>query len=374
MDLILKISSACNFKCTFCSSTAIADNAHDEVDIQQVFRFLERYPDTRTIIVNGGDPLMVQPKYYWELIDYLDAKELPTSISFTSNLWPFYVKPEKWQDLFRHPRMGVATSFQYGNARLKHDLTPYTEAEFWKVSDLMLERIGYRPTFIAVITEENEDSVLQTVELARKMGVVCKVNYAFGSGEVVNYKTIQMGNRHKPYVLAKIYEHYLAIHAAGLTEWEHNTQQMLQAIQGRHTICPLAKRCDEGIRAIQPSGRYFSCGAFGDDNEYAIDFEAEMAGAFFTPLQDAPELRVLKESCYSCPMFEICNGCHKTIAELKETQQVEVHCQHMKALAPRILAAAGVEAELTSYVREYPDTPTPARVIPIRVESIKRRE
>jgi L-lysine 2,3-aminomutase len=67
MDLIIKPTEKCNFKCTFCSSTNITDDHSSLLDLKYIYRFLKRFPETNTIIVNGGDPLMVQPEYYWEL-------------------------------------------------------------------------------------------------------------------------------------------------------------------------------------------------------------------------------------------------------------------------------------------------------------------
>ena len=96
---------------------------------------------------------MMHPDYYWKLIDHLDSINSHATISFTSNLWPFYKNPDKWVDLFTHRRMGISTSFQYGGGRLKGDLTEYSEEDFWNVSNMMLERVGYRPDFITVITE-----------------------------------------------------------------------------------------------------------------------------------------------------------------------------------------------------------------------------
>lgn len=151
MELIIKPTEACNFKCSFCSSTKIAENNTDLLTHANIFRFLKRYPNTSTIIVNGGDPLMVKPDYYWTIIEFLDDHELDTTISFTSNLWPFYKKPSMWVELFNHPRMGITTSFQYGGGRLKGDYTPYTEEDFWNVSDKMLDLCGYRPDFISVV-------------------------------------------------------------------------------------------------------------------------------------------------------------------------------------------------------------------------------
>ena len=345
MDLIVKPTELCNFKCTFCSSSKITENDNTaQLDLLKIFRFLDRYPDTQTIIVNGGDPLMMDPKYYMDIIEFLDKNNYPASISLTTNLWPFYKKPEKWLEVFQNPRVGIATSFQYGGGRLKGDFTEFTEEDFWKCSDAVLKYCGYRPGFIAVIVEENEDTVIKTVELAKKMGVVCKVNYAMASGE-----------QDAPYVKGKMYKHYVDIWKAGLADWEHNTQTMMKKLKGHDTVCPVNRDCDAGIRTLQPEGDYYSCGAFGDDMDKAIDFEREMAGEFFTPLREDIHLNNLKESCFTCPMFQICNGCRKTVKDLKEHNLVEEHCLSMKSIAADIIEANGMTGQLipTPYVKEY---------------------
>lgn len=345
MDLIIKPTEKCNFKCTFCSSTKIADSKTDVLDHEDIFRFLTRFPDTKTIIVNGGDPLMMKPDYYWKIIEWLDEHEMDTSISITSNLWPFYFKPKKWAPLFNNERVGVNTSFQYGGGRLKGDFTVFSEKDFWRVSNTMLEHCGYRPDFIAVITDENKEHAIKNVELAKRMsdglepsgtthdlrkedktGVECKLNYAMASGDQAD-----------PYLLSDIYKTYVEIYELGLWPWEFNTKQMMVRLTGAATMCPQTRTCDEGIRALQPSGDYYSCGAFGDDRDRPIDFEREMAGEFFTPLKHDAELVSLKEECLTCPMFQICNGCKKTIKDMKEADVVEQHCVQMKRLAPKII-------------------------------------
>jgi len=358
MDLILKPTSACNFKCSFCSSTKIADDDKDILDTKLIYRFLERYPETDNIIVNGGDPLMMQPEYYWEILAYLEEKKMDRcKLTFTSNLWPFYKNPAKWGPLFKHPQVEVCTSFQYGGGRLKGDLSEFSEEDFRNVSDKMLEVTGKRPSFITVITYENDATAIKNVLLAKEMGVNCKLNYAMSSGiQTVDPKSGHvMGQLGKPFVLADMYEIYLEVWDLGLAEWEHNTLQMSRRLrQDHHSTCPQNRRCDESIRVLQPSGDYYSCGSFGDDRVYPIDFEKEMAGGKETPLQDAPELQNLKQACYECPMFQICNGCHKTIKDLKDNNLVERHCKKMKTLAARIIEANGMTGILipTPYIDE----------------------
>lgn len=360
MDLIVKPTVNCNFKCTFCSSTHLSEDATDIVELAQIEEFIQRF-HTHTIIINGGDPLMMPPSYYWKLIEILDKHGSGATISFTSNLWPFYKKPELWEDLLKHPRLGVTTSFQYGDKRLKGDGTVFSEEDFWNVSDMFLERIGYRPGFIAVIDKDNEHTVLDTVRLAQKMGVEAKINHVVASGPVVVKKGIAMGSIDSFFTQADIYGHYIEIFNAGLMEWEYNTKQMAKKLKHQHTTCPLARECDSGIRTLQPGGGYFSCGSFADDGAYPIDFKTEMEGGIVYPLQNQPELQSMKDSCYICPMFNICNGCRKTISDTKRMGLTEQHCRKMKSQAAQIIEINGMSVHLEPTPYEDESLPLIAR-------------
>jgi radical SAM protein with 4Fe4S-binding SPASM domain len=327
MELIIKPTEACNFKCTFCSSSDISAEHSQVLDLERVFTFLTRFPQTNTIIVNGGDPLMVPPSYYWRIIEFLDVKNLPANLSLTSNLWAFYKKPEKWVELFKHPRVGVATSFNYGNTRLIDIDRPYTEDDFWNVSDTFFEHVGYRPDFISVITDENERTAVDNVLLAKAMGVECKLNYAMSSGRQL-----------APYQLSKIYQTYVQIYKRNLWYWEYNTKQMMRRLTQRTTTCPQNRSCDTNIRAMNPGGDYYSCGSFGDDKLFPIDFKSEMRVSHVAPLQTELDLFSMKDDCLACLMFDICNGCRKTIYDTKRAGLVEEHCSLMKTIAQDIIA------------------------------------
>lgn len=326
MELIIKPTELCNFKCTFCSSTNLTEDTNKLLDLESIFRFLKKYPNTSTIIVNGGDPLMVPIKYYWELIDYLDKNNLKTRISFTSNLWAFKVKPDKWKDLFKHPRMGITTSFNYGDTRRVTSDIIFTEEMFWEISNLMLEHVGYRPDFISVINDDNEDTAIANVELAKKMGVECKLNHAMSSGA-----------QGTPFQLSKIYAIYVELYKRNLWQWEYNTKLMIKRLSKGASGCPQLRNCDDTIRCLQPDGDYYSCGSFADDKAFPIDFEKEMIGETAKPLQNEITLLSLKNECFQCPMFDICNGCRKTISDMKKANIVEQHCTLMKQISVDIL-------------------------------------
>lgn len=316
MDLIIKPTELCNFKCTFCSSTDISAEDANYLPVEDVFEFLDRYPDTNTIIVNGGDPLMMKPDYYWQIIEYLDSHDMDTTISFTTNLYPFYINPKKWSKLFNHPRMGVCTSFQYGNGRLKGDRTVFTEEDFWYCSDAMLEHAGYRPEFISVVVDGEQDLAIKNVELAKRMGVECKLNYAMASGV-----------QEKPLLLADIYRIYIDIYNQGLAEWEYNTKDIIKSMRHEATTCPRNRSCEDGIRCIQPDKKEYTCGSFADDKEYPI-------GESF---REDPELLSMNDWCFTCPLFTLCNGCAKTIKDHKRFNMQGEHCFRMKEMEVELL-------------------------------------
>ena len=399
LDLILKISEICNFKCSFCSSTTLGESESDYLDIQYVFDFLHRFPNTNTIIINGGEPILKQHlSFYVKLIDFLDKNNYRASIAITSNLWDFFKNPDRWIELFKNPRVGVTTSFQYNNpaypntGRLKPNFEHYTEADFWKISDLFLDKIGYRPDFISVIDETNCHLAIKNVELAKKMSnnniptgfnsetktaVECKLNYVMKSGPIKYYTkkdgtVIKQGAADSSFVMGEIYKIHVEIWKLGLFPWEHSTKEMMKVLKdsGKSTICPLNRSCDSGIRVLNPTSnktsgkssvinRYFSCPAFSDklDSVASIDYQKEIKeGDFFTPLQKTSNLNSLKKSCYFCPLFNICNGCRSTISDFKQKggEVIEKHCQIMKSLAPDILKSNGFsDVEISKMITPY---------------------
>lgn len=333
MDLIIKPTDACNFACTFCSSPQLADDPKARLHLETVFEFLERFPKTKTIIVNGGDPTMMPVEYYWEMISHIEEKGYDCNISITSNLWKFYLEHKndhehkKWTELFKHSTVSVITSFNYGETRRISKERNFTESDFIAISDLFLEHVGYRPHFISVIDESNISKAVDNVRLARSLDIDCKLNYAMASG-----------HQTAPLPLSKIYEVYISIWREGLADWEWNTRQMANRLTGAATTCPLNRSCDAGIRVLHPDGKYYSCGAFADDDEAEIDYQREVKeGEFFTPLRYEMEWQFMKEECLGCPMFDICNGCYKHVKDIKRSGMVETHCTKMKSIANDIL-------------------------------------
>lgn len=318
MDIIIKPTMACQFKCTFCSSNKISKS--DKLfDLNILRPYFEKY-QIGTIIINGGDPLMAPPSYYLELDKLLDEYgHTETAITFASNLWDYYENPEKWKPIFSKRRFCIMNSFQYGNQRLKEDGTPYTEEDMIKIMNLYEKEYGERFPFITVITEENEDTVIKTVELAKKLNVFCRINPAVQSGRVKKY-----------YPHWKMMKHYFNIYKAGLMDYEYNTQEIVNKIaEGKAGTCQWNRHCYTGIRVFSPEGLVHTCGAFGD-NHYTNDKTYELKE--YDENEIAKDYPYIKTECISCENFLFCNSCYKSIHDIKINNDEEEHCRNIKKI------------------------------------------
>lgn len=337
MVLIIKPTEACNFSCTFCSSSYLVDDKKQRLELDKIFQFLKRYPMTTVIFVVGGDPLMMSPAYYQELINHMNENNYPAKISLTSNLWDFYKHPDKWAPILRDPRIEIGTSFQYGEGRQISPGVVFTEEIFIQVLTKFNEYVPEKELcFLAVVNQDNEHLALDHVYLAKRLGIQCRLVYQSMSGKAGEV-----------YPISKLYKIMLEINRLGLTQYEQTALSISDKIYGLAGSCPVARDCDSWMRSLNADGRYFTCGPLNDDldTRSEIDFEAEVikGEAFHTPFKNLTELQFLKEECLSCKMFETCNGCRKHTKDLKAQGLVESHCTTMKSIMDDIISMSESE-------------------------------
>lgn len=341
MNLVLKPLEACNFSCTFCSSSDLVDDKKARLELSKIFQFLKRFPDTDKIFIVGGEPLLMPSQYYFNLIQHIEENNYPTTLSFTTNLWDFYKKPEKWTKLFNHPRTEIGTSFQYGNGRQIKPGEVFTEQHFREVYRMFKKFVPNKSlAFLAVIDDSNEHLALDHLYLAKDLGTQCRLVYGAMSGRAGDV-----------YPISKMIKIYIEIWKLGLSQYEESCYTVSEKLNNFNVGCNLARDCDSFMRSLNPDGRYFSCGPLNDDldKENEIDFNKEMAGEFFKPIQKSKH-RFLKEECFSCKMFEVCNGCVKHIKDLKATNKVESHCKDMKTLEKEFFEMASDTAVHNNFI------------------------
>ena len=307
MQLIIKPTSSCNFNCTFCSAGKLniptTSKVPDKIkDIMKVIK-----PDD--VVVTGGDPLLMPMSYYDDLLSLGDF-----TISLTTNLKAFYYNPEKWVPLFKNPRVGVCTSFQYGSGRMWDKNTVYDEEMFLKVMAKFKEYMGFHPTFISVITKENCDRAIDNVLLAKKLDTECRLNGVFKAGRSGEYFP-----RHE---MIKIYNKIIDM---GLEQYEVNCK-----IRGEgHCPYNTAGMCETTIRSawVDNTGdlKYGTCEDFAIyGTTLPLDKERPNDVRSYPPPEE-----VISEKCFGCELFYMCNGCKTNRLQAKDC---EGYCEGMLSI------------------------------------------
>lgn len=318
MELIIKPTARCDFNCKFCSAYGMdirhPTGGHVPTAICDLINKLK----PRCIIVTGGEPLTVDPKYYYELHAIGNCPICPTS-----NLKDFYVNPEKWVDLFKEAWFHLTTSFNYGDTRRWNASTPYTEGMFLDVVNSYKLRVGKNiDSFIAVIDESNEDMAMKHIDLAKRLKCKVRLNGAIAAGK--------QGKTYPRYKMMRI---YLDIIKAGLDEYECNCSE--------RTIgkCPwnINLRCQDSIRCCYvDSSDKLHVGTCDERLSLGIELledkiipNCESCGTI------APD-EFIKPECAYCELCRICNGCNTMREESKKDPNF---CDEMKKLEDEIIAS-----------------------------------
>lgn len=321
MDIIINPTNKCNFGCSFCMAGNLKDRTLTSED---TIKLLDKYwTEPGILIINGGDPLMMDPQYYFEILDYTENKfnGRTTFISLTTNLYDWFINPDKWNSVLSHERVGVITSFQYGDKRRLKDGTIYNENKFTEVISKFQDTFNYTPDFISVVDNDNQLSTCKTAKLAKKLGCKCKLN-----------KLLKLGRAsHERYFpLYRLLLLYGKIIDQELDSYVSNIHNLKQYFTDKFTYCPICRQCYHDIRVINNDKKVYPCGNLIAHQEYyKYDLEAGAEEYRF-----AKENNMIKMQCLGCENYRLCNSCRSIISEVKYMKDEDNYCKQMKRIIP----------------------------------------
>lgn len=271
------------------------------------------------VILTGGDPLLVDPSFYEDILHINNT----VTLSFTTNLWDFYINPLKWIKLFKNSRVNVGTSFQYGNLRKKPDGSVFSEYDFLKIIDLFHKYVGYVPSFISVISDENAKFAIDHLHLAKKIGAKCKLNCM-----------LPLGKSHTFFLKDKLFQIYVdAI--------EHNMQQYESYLSkcSSHSYafqyCPnnMLNMCALTNRAllVKNDVAYYS---YCEDLLY-LDM-CKTTDVNDLTLTHYESHKHIPNKCYMCECFNICHNCLLYSSLLDKISITTNYCNYLNSVVKKL--------------------------------------
>ena len=295
--------------CSFCSASKLGTN---DLKPQEIADVAERI-HAQSIILLGGEALLMGPTYYEELLSLTDA-----ALDFTTNLKDFALHPDRWEKLFLNPRVSVCTSFNYGGTRRWDKDTPLTEEHFKSIMRLFHERVGYMPQFIAVMDENNIHTWRKLINLAKELGTKVRLN-----------NVMPFGRSSKYYPRSKMYKVWTQIVDEGLDEYEVNTSER------KSGKCPTNTNfiCSSTIRVMsKKDGKIIFHDCDDKSNLGHPPLESLDAGDITPTVAQVRKPLFLK--CYACRLFRVCNGC-STNREV--IQDKESYCKEMLSIDQKLV-------------------------------------
>lgn len=330
MFLILKITNQCNFQCDYCSAANLSKKGKTCFSFDDFRQLMETY-DVGGISIVGGDPLCAPPLLYEQMLSYLDTyhKDQNTKIAVTSNLWDFHIHPEKWEDIFNHPRIRITTSFQ-SHGRIKGNGEIYTEEEFIKVYEHilpLLKKQNYIP-FISTLTKETLSEYPNLVSLAERLQTTVRINPVLRAGASSQFL-----------LFSDIFHWYLWSMEHSKLDCDISARDIYSMAKDVDSGCPYSRDCYKETRSISPDGKIHPCCVLND-----MHVSNMMQRKKTYELHEYPEDEIRKDypciqpKCFLCPSFIFCNACFYRIKEIKDAHKEEEFCIGMKSFFPRMKA------------------------------------
>ena len=318
MELIINPTNRCNFDCTFCSAYNLPKG---DIDRKRLYNYIKCKRDEINIIIfNGGDPLMMEPEFYTNILELTKDYNIP--LSLTTNLYDFYINPDKWIDLFKTKNVGIITSYNHNSKsrRLKNGKV-YDKDMFTKVINLFNDKIGYKPSFISVIEEDNSIKTMKdTILFAKELGTTCKLNKALSYGR---QETYYPRYRFIAQYTKAMYD--LINEGIKVEKYETNFRNIHNFFNNKESHCPLNRRCHNNILCINPDFKFYNCSNIATNPKLYSKYSTNTIHSF------SQDYQCIKNECVLCELFNFCNSCKSYVEECIRNSDVRNYCIEMES-------------------------------------------
>lgn len=346
MNVIVKVTNACDFACHYCS---VGEPPKIQtINIETIKSMVDGLPELLnkigdediSILWHGGEPLLMSIDFYREAMDYAKShlSEYNLSFKIQSN---GYLIDEKWIELFREYKVNVGISLDGyqelhdGNRRTKSG-EPTFAVVMQKIA--LLREADIHPGVLMVLNTADPIDVDRLFSFIQDNALSCKLHAVYPSGRAQLRQDItpifQSYIDMMKYLFRKMMECETDVHIDPLTD-------MLEAvITDRHMgECSYAGSCGVEFVCLFEDGGVSFCGR--NANDFGLSYgdlhSKSLCELYYS--ENAKRIRSrqkkLRETiCAGCEDYELCRGgCAFEAALATGTiDSCYPHCEQWKGL------------------------------------------
>jgi len=320
MNIVVKLTNACNFACTYCS---VGDSAEiktlDLITFKKMIddlpELLEELGDKNvSFIWHGGEPLLLSPNFYCEAMDYTLEKLKSYTVSFKMQTNGYLINSE-WVNLFKKYQIDPGISLDgYQELHDKNRTTKTGQTTFATIMQNIqsLRDAGLSVSVLMVLNNHEPVDADKLFDFITQNSLSCKIHCVYPSGRAENREDISAV--YQSYIelmktlYQKIMESDIEISIDPLTD-------MVQAVLSGQSMneCSYAGTCGKDFMCLFEDGGVSFCGRHANDFGLSYGNIHDKSILELYNSENAEKIRsrqvILKKTpCASCDDYNLCHG------------------------------------------------------------------
>ncbi|MBO4738435.1 MAG: radical SAM protein [Bacteroidales bacterium] len=325
MQIILKPTYSCNFRCKYCylSNETKQQSRLFDVDfakqiVTQLKLLMQEKPRRKlTIIWHGGEPMLWGIENYRAIFAYMQQELAGYEVqnSMQTNL---SLVNDEWIDLFL--QYNVRVGFSLDGTHEIHDqqrVGAHGEPTFERIlaNYYKCREQGMRIGCIVVGSKKHIGHIPELYHFMRNEGINFKFNPLFCSGEAQN-NILNYGITPEEYaqMAIELFDLWFYDNQGQITE--SNFVEIASNIAtGKPTGCMFSKNCQDNFLAIAPTGDVMPCGRFCDNDllQYSYgNLHKETLAEILPRIRKSETYNraeyITQSGCKDCHWYNICHG------------------------------------------------------------------
>ena len=319
MQVIVKVTTACNLNCTYCSE---GDKPVQYMEKEIIKKMIDDLPDlaekehTKKIdlLWHGGEPLMMPKEILTEAMDYAQQQLQGYELRFLVQTNGTLVTPE-WVDIFKKYGVEVGVSIDgyrelHDENRRKKDGTSSYDDVVSHIHDL--QQAGIPVGTLMVLNTEKDIDVDCLYDCIQDIGTSIKIHPVIPCGRA-------KGDPRSEEIAKKYVTLLKELFVKSMDDENPVTinplEELINALLGVRTVgeCSFAGTCCRGLLCIYPDGGVGYCGRDGVHADFLFGHIQDQSLVELYSGEKAAYIRqrqayLQQHDCKDCDDWDFCHG------------------------------------------------------------------